>query len=618
MTGYSFTTPVWDGGTWVTPAVAEVRAAPEANGPEDQPCNAPAQWDRIDWRAQEGQVRRLRQRIFKAAQEQDWPKVRNLQKLMLRSRANTLVSVRQVTQRNTGRRTAGIDGEVALTPGARADVAVRVHQSVTSWHPRAVRRVYIPKASNRAKLRPLGIPVIMDRCHQQRVRHALEPEWEARFEPRSYGFRPGRGCQDAIAVICNACKGPMARRVWALDADLAAAFDRIDHDHLLASLGSFPARDMIRGWLKAGVFEAGEGFAPTVEGTPQGGVISPCLLNVALHGLEEAAGVRYRARGPRAGDTERGSPVAVRYADDVVVLCHSQQQAGQVKAQLAEWLAPRGLAFNEDKTRIVHLSEGFDFLGFNVRRYPNRKLLIKPSQAAIRRVRERLASELRTLRGGNAMAVIARLNPIIRGWAAYYRGVVSSRLFSSLDHYLWHITYKWATWRHENKPKRWIAGRYFGKFNKFRNDHWVFGDRDTGAYMVRFSWTAIERHVPVTGAASPDDPALASYWAERRKKVKPPLDRYSLRLLSRQDGLCPLCGDHLLSADQPPQSPEQWERWWLHVTRKAIAASYLTHGRPGPADGDQTRLVHASCQRALQARQRRKPALQPATPSRLA
>ncbi len=618
MTGYSFSTPVWDGGTWVTPAVAEVRAAPKANGPEDQPRDAPSQWDRIDWRAQEEQVRRLRQRIFKAAQEQDWPKVRNLQKLMLRSRANTLVSVRQVTQRNAGRRTAGIDGEVALTPEARAEVAVRVHQSITSWNPRAVRRVYIPKASNRAKLRPLGIPVLLDRCHQQRVRHALEPEWEARFEPRSYGFRPGRGCHDAIAVIYNACKGPTARRVWALDADLAAAFDRIDHDHLLASLGSFPARDMIRGWLKAGVFEAGKGFAPTVEGTPQGGVISPCLLNVALHGLEEAAGVRYRARGPRAGDTERGSPVAVRYADDVVVLCHSQQQAEHAKARLAKWLAPRGLAFNEDKTRIVHLSEGFDFLGFNVRRYPNRKLLIKPSQAAIRRVRERLASELRTLRGGNAMAVIARLNPIIRGWAAYYRGVVSSRLFGSLDHYLWHITYKWATWRHENKPKRWIAGRYFGKFNKFRNDHWVFGDRDTGACLVRFSWTAIERHVPVRGAASPDDPALASYWTERRKKVKPPLDRHSLRLLSRQDGLCPLCGDHLLSADQPPQSPEQWERWWLHVTRKAIAASYLTHGRQGPADEDQTRLVHASCQRALQARQRRKPALQPATPSRLA
>jgi RNA-directed DNA polymerase len=162
--------------------------------------------------------------------------------------------------------------------------------------------------------------------------------------------------------------------VWALDADLAAAFDRIDHNHLLAAIGSFPARDLIRGWLRAGVFEPGKGFAPTVEGTPQGGVISPCLLNVALHGLEEAAGVCYRARGTRPGGTQRGSPVAVRYADDVVVLCHSQQQAELVKARLAEWLAPRGLAFNEDKTRIVHLSEGFDFLGFNIRRYPDRKI----------------------------------------------------------------------------------------------------------------------------------------------------------------------------------------------------------------------------------------------------
>jgi RNA-directed DNA polymerase len=357
MTGYSFSTPVWDGRTWVRPAVAEVAVARTANGPEDRPRqqDASAEWDKIDWRAQEGQVRRLRQRIFKAAQEQDWPKVRNLQKLMLRSRSNTLVSVRQVTQRNTGRRTAGIDGEVALTPEARADVAVRVHQSRSSWNPRPVRRVYAPKASNRAKLRPLGIPVILDRCHQNRVKNALEPEWEARFEPRSYGFRPGRGCHDAIAAVFITCAGPRAKRVWALDADLAAAFDRIDHDHLLASIGSFPARDMIRGWLKAGVFEAGKGFAPTVEGTPQGGVISPLLLNVALHGLEEAAGVRYWTTGTRAGEIKPGSPAAVRYADDMVVLCHSQEQAEQVKAQLAEWLAPRGLAFNEDKTKIVRV-----------------------------------------------------------------------------------------------------------------------------------------------------------------------------------------------------------------------------------------------------------------------
>ena len=546
------------------------------NGPEDFPRVDldSADWDSIVWAGPAREVERLRQRIFKAAKEEDWPKVRNLQKLMLRSRANTLVSVRQVTQRNAGRGTAGIDGEVALTPEARAEVAVRVHQSITSWNPRAVRRVYIPKASNRAKLRPLGIPVLIDRCHQARVKNALEPEWEARFEPRSYGFRPGRGCQDAIAAICNVCAGPLAQRVWALDADLAAAFDRIDHDHLLASLGSFPARDLIRGWLKAGVFEAGKGFAPTVEGTPQGGVISPCLLNVALHGLEEAAGVRHKTSGIHAGETVTGSPVAVRYADDVVVLCHSQEQAGQVKARLAGWLAPRGLAFNEDKTKIVHLGEGFDFLGFNVRRY-HRKLLIKPSKAAVKRLRERLAAQTRRLRGLNAVAVITALSPVIRGWAAYYRTVVSSETFSSLDSYLWALLYKWARWRHQNKPGRWVVARYFGKFNKSRGDHWVFGDRDSGGYLVKFSWTGIERHVPVKGTASPDDPALADYWARRRTKVKPPLDKRTLRLLTRQAGLCPLCGDHLLSAEQPPQSPAQWERWWLHITRKAIAASYL-------------------------------------------
>ena len=539
---------------------------------------------------------------------------------MLRSRANTLVSVRQVTQRNAGRKTAGIDGEVALTSEARAQVAVRVHQSASSWTPVAVKRVYIPKASNPAKLRPLGIPVLMDRCHQARVRNALEPEWEARFEPRSYGFRPGRGCHDAIEAIYSVCKGPGSKRVWILDADLAAAFDKIDHSRLLQALGSFPARDLIEGWLKAGVFEAGKGFAPTGEGTPQGGVISPCLLNVALHGLEGAAGVRYRATGVHAGETEPGSPVVIRYADDVAVLCHSQEQARQVKARLATWLAPRGLSFNEDKTKVVHLTEGFDFLGVSVRRYPGGKLLIKPGKAAIRRLRERLAAETRALRGANAMAIIARLSPITRGWAAYYRTAVSAEVFSALDHHVFKLTYKWAKYRHPNKPKHWVVGRYFGAFSKFRNDRWVFGNRagadERGSvpHLVKFSWTPIVRHQMVTGTASPDDPDLADYWAARRRRVKPPLDSYSLRLLTRQDGRCPLCGEHLLSPEQPPQSPREWERWWLGTARRAIAADRLVHDGHGTPDGKRTRLIHASCGRELQARSRRTPAPQPATP----
>jgi RNA-directed DNA polymerase len=582
------------------------------NGPE----GGILEWDAIDWRHHEETVRRLRQRIFTATREQDLATVRNLQKLMLRSWSNTLLSVRQATQRNAGRETAGVDGQVALTSQARMDLAVQVHRERSSWQPRPVKRAYIPKVGNRAKLRPLGIPVIADRCHQGRVRAALEPEWEARFEPRSYGFRPGRGCHDAISAIYTVCRGTQVKRLWALDADLAAAFDKIDHSRLLEALGSFPARDLIRAWLKAGVFERGKGFAPTEEGTPQGGVISPLLLNVALHGLEQAAGVCYRTTGRNAGETMPGSPVVIRYADDLIALCHSQRQAEQVKVKLAQWLAPRGLVFNEDKTRVVHLDTGCDFLGFNVRRYDG-KLLIKPSKAAIQRIRERLRTEIRALRGSNAAAVIAALTPVIRGWAAYYRGVVSTRTFGALDDYLWKLTYKWAIYSHANKSKTWVSARYFGKFNKFRNDRWVFGDVVNGTHLVKFSWTGIVRHTMVKGAASPDDPALAEYWAERRRRVKPPLDNYTLRLLTRQDGRCPLCGDELLSADQPPESPEEWERWWLHVIRRAIVADYLVHhGRPGSSDDDHTRLVHASCRREFHARQRRsqhftfKPSLQ--------
>jgi RNA-directed DNA polymerase len=240
------------------------------NGPEDGCCG----WDAVGWRTAEETVRRLRQRIFTASQAGDLKRVRNLQKLMLRSRANALVSVRRVTEVNAGRKTAGIDGEVALTPQARTDLADWVQRSSKPWAARPVKRVYIPKRGSSGKRRPLGIPVIADRALQALAANALEPEWEARFEPRSYGFRPGRGCHDAIEAIYQVSKGTSPKRRWVLDADLAAAFDRIDHTLLLSQLGSFPARELIAGWLRAGVVEDGR-FTPTGEGTPQGGVITP-------------------------------------------------------------------------------------------------------------------------------------------------------------------------------------------------------------------------------------------------------------------------------------------------------------------------------------------------------
>jgi RNA-directed DNA polymerase len=578
-----------------------------ANGPE----GAIPDWTAVDWRQVEENVRRLRQRIFTATRAGDLAKVRSLQKLMLRSRSNTLLSVRRVTERNSGRETAGIDGEVALSAEARMLLAIRVQR--TRWSDaRPVKRVYIPKRGTQ-KRRPLGIPVILDRVHQARVANALEPEWEARFEPRSYGFRPGRGCHDAIEAIYWTVKGRNPRRPWVLDADLAAAFDRIDHDHLMSMLGAFPARGTVRRWLKAGVIENGR-FAPTEEGTPQGGVISPLLLNIALHGMEWAAGVRYWTAPSNAGMTARHCPVLIRYADDLVVLCHTRQMAEQVKARLAEWLAPRGLAFNEDKTRIVTLNEGFDFLGFNVRRYDG-KLLIKPSLAARRRIRERLRTEMRTLRGENAALVIKRLNPIIRGWSAYYRTVVSSHVFGRLDQHVWALTYKWATYSHPNKPKHWVTARYFGQFNKARQDRWVFGDRNSGAYMHKFAWTKIVRHYMVKGAASLDDPALATYWAMRRRAAPaPPIDKTRQRLLQSQHGLCAICQAPLLPDDDQPDSPTQWERW-LAVTRTAPLPGAAGHGTP---DDREHRLIHTRCLRRERARQRPPELLHPAQPPGLA
>ena len=508
-----------------------------ANGTKGQ-----TDWNAVNWRQVNRRVRNLRQRIFRASRENDLKKVRSLQNLMLRSYSNTLKGVRQVTQENKGKYTAGVDGIVTTTVAERNELADSL-MLAQPWRAAPARRVYIPKANG--KLRPLGIPTIRDRALQARVKNALEPFWEARFEPCSYGFRPGRGCHDAIARIYNVAV-PVRRRKWVLDADIKGAFDNIDHEFLLNAVGDFPARELIRQWLKAGYMERGL-FHDTDSGTPQGGVISPLLANIALHGMEAAVGVKYISRGDNVGKR-----CLIRYADDFVVFCENEEDARAARTELSVWLASRGLALSDEKTRISHLSDGFDFLGFNIRQYraPETrwgwKLLIKPSRKSVKSLKARLVREWRGLDGQNITTVLTRLNPIIRGWSNYYRSVVSKRLFAQLDSWTFGKEVRWARKTHPKKPWYWVTRKYWGKLHPKRMDYWVFGDAaGEGGRLIKFAWTPIVRHILVKGGASPDDPALQDYWNWRRSRQHAELSGRQQALAKEQGGVCFRCGETL-------------------------------------------------------------------------
>jgi RNA-directed DNA polymerase len=507
------------------------------------------EWRDIDWPTVESHVHTLQRRIYRASQKGDGRSVHRLQRLLMSSRTAKLLAVRRVTQDNQGKRTAGVDGVASLEPEERLQL---VDQLRLDARPQPVRRVWIPKPGS-DEMRPLGIPTMHDRALQSLVKLALEPEWEAKFEPNSYGFRPGRSCHDAIEAIFICIKG---RAKYVLDADIAKCFDRINHESLLNKLDTFPLmRRVIKAWLEAGVLD-GETLFPTEQGTPQGGVISPLLANIALHGLEreiESHFTEYKSLGTGKGST-RWRPTVIRYADDFVVLHQDQQVVEQCKAIAQEWLKGMGLELKPSKTRIAHTFQevegeaGFDFLGFTIRQFPvgkyrsarngsgaalGFKTIIKPSKKKVKLHQERLADIVKRLRSAPQKVLIKSLNPVIKGWCNYYRTVCSARRFQLIDAVLHNLLMRWAKWRHRSKGSQWVVRKYW------QLPEWIFGPKE-GVPLLTHSKTKIVRHVKVRGDKTPFDGDW-KYWASRQAYY-PGVTPWLAMLLKSQKGKCACCG----------------------------------------------------------------------------
>jgi RNA-directed DNA polymerase len=538
-------------------------------------------WADINWHNVEGNVRRLQERIFRATTNQAWKKVKNLQKLLVRATSNKLLAIRRITQENQGKHTAGIDGVVYDTPEARWKL-FQEGLSLKGYKPKPVRRVYIPK--DNGKQRPLGIPTGKDRVMQAMVKAALEPEWEQRFEANSYGFRPGRCTMDAIEAI-HTTMSQKGSSQWVLDADISGCFDNIDHGPLLATLPVFTTT--VRHWLKAGVFEDGF-FSPTDTGTPQGGVISPLWANVALDGMERLFDAEYADGRPKAPAFRRcnNKGVAViRYADDFVITAPTREVLETyARPRVEQFLHERGLTLSEAKTRMVHIKDGFNFLGFHIRKFGKRgTLLTIPQKEKVLKHVRAIRSYLDAHKQTPAVEVIRKLNPVIRGWANYYRHSVAKDVFRKVRHAQWQMLWKWAKRRHPNKSSKWVKARYFKS-----DGYWTF--REEKAELVKPDQTPITRFTKVTGRHSPYDPALKEYWKERKKRQvgRETYPKQRLIMLQRQEYRCALC--HI-----------------QFVPGEAIETDHLILTSQGGTDDlNNKRLVHPWCHRQRHQKDRRK------------
>lgn len=502
------------------------------------PSDIALDWHVIDWAKSHAIVRRLQARIVKATQEGRWNKVKALQRLLTTSYSGKTIAVKRVTE-NQGKKTPGVDGTTWSTPEAKLQATLSLRRR--GYKPMPLRRVYIPKSNG--KMRPLGIPTMRDRAMQALHLLALEAVAETLADGNSYGFRPERATRDAIEQCFTALAQRLSHQ-WILEGDIKGCFDNISHDWMIANVPT--DKVILTKWLKAGYIEQRRLF-PTHAGTPQGGIISPTLANMTLDGLERALDQKFKY--PRRINF-------VRYADDFVITGRSKELLeSEVRPFVEGFLAERGLVLSEEKTRITHINDGFDFLGQNVRKYDG-KMLIKPSTKNVKAFMDKIREKIKAAPTVPAYVLVAMLNPIIRGWANYHKHVVSKEVYQHTDHAIWQAVWNWAKRRHPKKPARWVKQKYFPAqgsrqwvFSALRPEIMANGEQMRTS-LILLSDTAIQRHVKVQAKLNPFDPEWETYLEKRLSfKMLDSLGgrRKLLALWREQGGKCPVCSQAITS-----------------------------------------------------------------------